>query len=88
MARITSQKAAQIIGSQFDLVLVAAQRARELARGSRAKVEGKNGFSVTALKEIEEGLYTKKDYLDSLHKKGNNDERQSAKSKRYSKPNF
>ena len=69
MARITSQKAAKMIGSQFDLVLVAAQRARELRNGSTPKVQSKNGPCVTAIKEIEEGLYTKQDYLEKLHKK-------------------
>lgn len=69
MARITSQKAAQMIGSQFDLVLVAAQRARELRNGSHPKLQTKNGPCITALKEIEEGLYTKQDYLDKLQKK-------------------
>ena len=69
MARITSQKAAKMIGSQFDLVLVAAQRARELGNGSLPKVQTKNGNCVTAVKEIEEGLYTKQDYLEKLHKR-------------------
>jgi DNA-directed RNA polymerase subunit omega len=69
MARITSQKAAQMVGSQFDLVLVAAQRARELKNGSAPRVESKNGPCITALKEIEAGQYTKEDYLKKLHKK-------------------
>jgi DNA-directed RNA polymerase subunit omega len=69
MARITSQKAAQMVGSQFDLVLVAAQRARELRNGSVPRLESKNGPCITALKEIEEGLYTKADYLEKLQKK-------------------
>ena len=69
MARITSQKAAKMIGSQFDLVLVAAQRARELRNGSKPRVESKNGPCVTAIKEIEEGLYTKQDYLEKLRKR-------------------
>ena len=71
MARITSQRAIQKLGgSQFDLILVAAQRAREIKNGSTPKVESTNGPCVTALREIEEGLYTKQDYLDKLHKKG------------------
>ena len=71
MARITSQKAAAMIGSQFDLILVAAQRARELRNGSTPKVDSKNGPCITALKEIEAGFYTKQDYLNKLHKKVN-----------------
>jgi DNA-directed RNA polymerase omega subunit len=66
MARITSQKAALKFGGLFDLVLGASQRARELRRGSAPKVKTDNGPVVTALKEIEEGLYTKNDYLKSL----------------------
>ena len=78
MARITSQKAAAQVGGNFDLVLVAAQRAREILRGSHPKIKTKNGAVITALKEIEEGLYTKQDYLDALKKpakkKGKRDE--------------
>jgi DNA-directed RNA polymerase subunit omega len=78
MARITSQLAAEKVGGLFDLVLVASQRTREIVRGARPKVETKNGPAITALKEIELGLYTKKDYLDSLpkhiKKKGQRDE--------------
>lgn len=70
MARITSQKAALTYGGLFDLVLGASQRARELRRGSTPKVQSDNGPIVTALREIEEGHYTKKDYLNSL--KGKN----------------
>ena len=70
MARITSQKAALTYGGLFDLVLGASQRARELRRGSTPKVQSDNGPIVTALREIEEGQYTKKDYLNSF--KGKN----------------
>jgi DNA-directed RNA polymerase omega subunit len=66
MARITSQKAALKYGGLFDLVLGASQRAREIRRGSAPKVKTDNGPVVTALKEIEEGLYTKEDYLKSI----------------------
>ena len=71
MARITSQRAVEKLGgNQFDLILVAAQRAREISNGSSPKVDSKNGPCITALREIEQGLYTKQDYLDKLHKKG------------------
>jgi len=66
MARISSQKAARIVGNQFDLVLVASQRAREIRRGSITKTEPGHGPVVSALKEIEDGQYTKEDYLKSL----------------------
>jgi DNA-directed RNA polymerase subunit K/omega len=70
MARITSQKAAEVYGGLFDLVLGASQRARELRRGSAPKVVCDNGPVVTALKEVEQSLYTKQDYMKSL--KGKN----------------
>ena len=66
MARITSHKAAQVYGGIFDLVLGASQRARELARGDTANVKSKNGPVVTALREIEEGKYTKADYMKTV----------------------
>lgn len=56
MARITSELASQVIGNKYDLVLIAARRARELKRGWRAKVEGNDGVLVTAIREIEKGL--------------------------------
>lgn len=65
MARITSEKATQMIGNKFDMILIAAHRARELARGSASKIPGSNGSVVTALKEIEQGLYTRQDYINS-----------------------
>ncbi len=68
MARITSQKAAQAVGNQFDLVLVASQRAREIKRGSQSTIKG-HGPVVSALREIEEGHYTKEEYLKTLRGK-------------------
>lgn len=55
MARITSQKAAEMAGNRFDLVLMASVRVRELKKGHLPKVYTTNGPAVTALKEIEEG---------------------------------
>ena len=55
MARITSEEAVNAIGNRFDLVLIASERARELMRGHRAKVESNNKPIVTALREIEQG---------------------------------
>jgi DNA-directed RNA polymerase omega subunit len=66
MARITSQKAALQIGNQFDLVLAASQRAREIKAGSAPRVQTNNGALITAIKEIEEGKYTKQEWLDSI----------------------
>lgn len=70
MARISAEKAVEEIGNRFDLVLVASQRARELRNGSRPKTDNP-GYSptVTALREIEEGKYTKQDYLNKIPRK-------------------
>ena len=65
MARITSQKAVEMIGNRYDLVLVAAIRAKELKRGHPAKLHSTNGKMVTALREIEEGLVGV-DYLKKI----------------------
>jgi DNA-directed RNA polymerase subunit omega len=67
MAKISSEKAVEMVGSRFDLVLVASQRARELTNGSAPRVSNVgHSTTVTALREIEAGKYTKKDYLKSL----------------------
>ena len=68
--RLTSELAVEQIGTRFDLVLVASQRARELKNGSMPKVaEPGKTFISTALREIEEGKYTYKDYLSKIPKK-------------------
>jgi len=70
MAKISSEKAAEMIGNRFDLVLVASQRARELSNGSMPKTSDPgHSTTVTALREIEEGKYTKEDYLAKLQRK-------------------
>jgi DNA-directed RNA polymerase subunit omega len=68
MARVTSQAAADIIGSRYDLVLIASLRARELKKGYLPKVVCENGPQVTALREIEAGLIGR-DYLKKVHVK-------------------
>jgi DNA-directed RNA polymerase omega subunit len=44
------------VGNKFDMVLIAAARARELKRGDARRVNTDNGPIVTALQEIEAGL--------------------------------
>lgn len=56
-------------GSQFDLALIAAMRARQIKNGSEPKVQTEHNAGLTALIEIQEGLYTKKDYLEDIRKK-------------------
>jgi DNA-directed RNA polymerase omega subunit len=61
----TSQKASQMIGDRYEMVHIAACRARELQRGAAKKVDGDNGHCVTAIREIEEG-HVGREYLDRI----------------------
>ena len=62
MARVTVQDAVEKIGNRFDLVLVAARRARQLQSGGKDPLVAEENDKVTviALREIEEGLTTNK----------------------------
>jgi len=66
MARVTVEDAVNKIGNRFDLVLVAARRARQIAiEGKDPLVErGTDKPTVIALREIELGLVTA-DTLDA-----------------------
>ncbi|MDX1497723.1 MAG: DNA-directed RNA polymerase subunit omega [Salinisphaeraceae bacterium] len=60
MARVTVEDCLHQMDNQFDLTLVAAKRARQLARGADAKVGWDNDKpTVVALREISEGLVDK-----------------------------
>jgi len=73
MARITSQAAVAMIGNRYELVLIAARRARELARGDAPRVTKVSSPAVTALREIEQGyvdrswLYKPQDIVSRSH---------------------
>ncbi|VFP87682.1 DNA-directed RNA polymerase subunit omega [Candidatus Erwinia haradaeae] len=60
MARVTVQNAVQNIGNRFDLVLIAARRARQMQIGGHSPlVPTENDKStVIALREIENGFIT------------------------------
>ena len=60
MARVTVEDAIEKIGSRFDLVLVAARRARQLATEGKDSLvpAGNDKPTVLALREIEQGLVT------------------------------
>lgn len=60
MARVTVQDAVERIGNRFDLVLVAARRARQIQSGGKDALvpEENDKVTVIALREIEEGLIT------------------------------
>ncbi|MDF7679698.1 DNA-directed RNA polymerase subunit omega [Enterobacteriaceae bacterium ESL0689] len=58
MARVTVQDAVEKIGNRFDLVLVAARRARQMQTGGKDPLvaEENDKATVIALREIEGGL--------------------------------
>uniref|UniRef100_A0A3B0MJX3 DNA-directed RNA polymerase subunit omega n=1 Tax=Arsenophonus endosymbiont of Trialeurodes vaporariorum TaxID=235567 RepID=A0A3B0MJX3_9GAMM len=58
MARVTVQDAVEKIGNRFDLVLVAARRARQLQINSKNPLvkEENDKVTVISLREIESGL--------------------------------
>lgn len=60
MARLTVEGCLDNVENRFQLVLVAAKRARQLVRGSESRLDWENDKpTVVALREIEEG------YIDS-----------------------
>lgn len=63
MSRITSQKAAAAAGGHFRLVLVAAQRARQLDKTQFFGDKSRDGIVLQSLRDIEEGRYTWQDYV-------------------------
>ena len=61
MARVTIQDCLEQIPSRFDLTMVAAKRARQLARGAEAKLPwGNHKSTVLSLREIADGLIDRK----------------------------
>ena len=57
MARITVEDCLQNVDNLFDLVMVAAKRARRLANGAEPMVDWENDKpTVVALREVAEGL--------------------------------
>lgn len=57
MARVTVEDCLKNINNQFELTLVSAKRARQLARGADAKVPwGNHKSTVVALREVADDL--------------------------------
>ena len=52
MARITVEDCLEKVPSRFELVLLAARRAKQLLKGSRPLVDSDNKEVVTALREV------------------------------------
>lgn len=56
MARITVEDCLKTIPNRFQMVLVAAYRARQLSQGYAPKIDAKDKPGVIALREIADGL--------------------------------
>ncbi|HLK12212.1 MAG TPA: DNA-directed RNA polymerase subunit omega [Candidatus Binatia bacterium] len=52
MARITVEDCLENVDNRFELVLLAARRAKQLLKGARPLVESENKEIVTALREV------------------------------------
>lgn len=71
MARITIEDCLKQVNNRFDLVLVAAQRARQLARGDedpRITVEKGESPAVTALRELAQNTITPDEILEQQNR--------------------
>ncbi|HEY8515193.1 MAG TPA: DNA-directed RNA polymerase subunit omega [Candidatus Binatia bacterium] len=58
MARVTVEDCLEKIPNRFELVILAARRAKQLLKGSRPLVETTNKEVVSALREIAAGKVT------------------------------
>lgn len=56
MARVTVEDCLEKVPNRFALVVLAAERARQLSRGASAGVECDNKPAVTSLREIAAGI--------------------------------
>ena len=81
MARVTVQDAVEKIGNRFDLVLVAARRARQLQIENKSPLipEENDKETVVALREIEDGLVNKQ-ILDTADLQARQDEEAEVRS--------
>ena len=83
MARITVEDCVDKVANRFELVLIAAHRARTIAKGSRATVESSNDKNtVIALREIAEkvisGSEMREGFIESLQENTEVDEPEPA----------
>jgi DNA-directed RNA polymerase subunit omega len=61
MARITVEDCLEKVPNRFELIILAAKRARQLFQGARPLIESKNREIVTALREIAAGKVRRAD---------------------------
>ena len=69
MARVTVEDCLDNVDNRFALVLLSAQRARQLLKGAKPTVEhSKNKAAVLSLREIAAGnVYADRDMIDVFH---------------------
>lgn len=68
MARITIEDCLEHVENNFELVLVAAKRARDISNGAQPLIaEEGDKPTVVALREIAEGLLSTKPVVITLH---------------------
>ncbi len=78
MARVTVEDCLEKVGNRFALVILGAERARQLANGGHAVVACNNKPAVTSLREIANGQVhfnenvegTVRSYLDEVKTRG------------------
>jgi DNA-directed RNA polymerase subunit omega len=83
VARVTVEDCLERVNNRFALVILAAERARQLANGGRALVDCSNKPAVTSLREIANGQVhfnesvegTVRQYLDEVKTRGNRPEK-------------
>jgi len=69
MARVTVEDCMKIIPSRFELVVLAAQRAREISCGAKSTVDKDNKDAVISLREIALGEITAENLRESVIRK-------------------
>jgi DNA-directed RNA polymerase subunit omega len=67
MARITIEDCLEKVENRFALTLIAAQRTKQLMKGSRQLVRSDNKQIVTALREIADGKVRARTDLGAIH---------------------
>lgn len=67
MARITVEDCLKKVESRFELVILAARRAKMIMKGAKPLVESDNRSIVTALREVAAG---KVKFVDSKERRG------------------
>lgn len=66
MARVTVEDCIKKVPSRFELVLIAAKRARQIVAGAPVTIDADDKYPITALREIALGTVKVEDLHDSI----------------------